>query len=71
MLQILWERGFIDPAIELAKAEGFYTNDGKKDAFRNLIPGMSLRKMMSSLIDFINEETLLQYHGKMIGVIVD
>eukprot|EP00978_Attheya_sp_CCMP212_P015290 scaffold39415_cov52-Attheya_sp.AAC.1 len=27
--------------------------------------------MMSSLIDFINEETLLQYHGKMLGVLVD
>jgi hypothetical protein len=71
MLQILWERGFIDPAIEPAKAESFYTNDGKKDAFGNLIPGTSLRKMMSSLIDFINEETLLQYHGKMLGVLVD
>jgi DNA-binding transcriptional regulator YhcF (GntR family) len=71
MLQILWERGFIDPAIEPTKAEGFYTNDGKKDAFGNLIPGTSLRKMMSSLIDFINEETLLQYHGKTLGVLVD
>jgi len=71
MLQILWERGFIDPAIEPTKAESFYTNDGKKDAFGNLIPGTSLRKMMSSLIDFINEETLLQYHGKMLGVLVD
>ena len=63
--------GFIDPAVELSKAERFYTNDGKKDAFGNLIPGTSLRKMMSSLIDFINEETLLQYHGKTLGVIVD
>jgi hypothetical protein len=60
MLQILWERGFIDHAIEPAKAEGFYSNDGKKDAFGNLIPGTSLRKMMSSLIDLINEDTLLQ-----------
>jgi hypothetical protein len=33
MLQILWERGFIDPIIEPLKAEGFYTNNGKKDAF--------------------------------------
>jgi hypothetical protein len=41
------------------KAEGFYTNNGKKDAFWNLIPGMSLRKMMSSLIDLINEEETL------------
>jgi hypothetical protein len=53
------------------KADGFYTKDGKKDAFGNLIPGTSLRTMMRSLIDFINEETLLQYHGKMLGVLVD
>jgi hypothetical protein len=30
MLQILWERGVIDPAIELAKADSFYMNHGKK-----------------------------------------
>jgi hypothetical protein len=36
MLQILWGRGFIDLAIELAKAEGFYTNNGKNDAFWKL-----------------------------------
>ena len=71
MLQILWERGFIDPAIESTKAEGFYTNDGKRDAFGNIIPGTSLRMMMSELIDFIQEETLLQYHGKTLGVMVD
>jgi hypothetical protein len=71
MLQILWERGFIDPVIEPTRAEAFYTNDGKKDAFGNLIPGTSLRVMMSSLIDFIQEETLLQYHGKTLGVTVD
>jgi hypothetical protein len=68
---ILWERGFIDPVIEPAKAEGFYSNDGKKDAFGNLIPGTSLRKMMSSLIEFINEETLFQSHGETRGVLVD
>jgi hypothetical protein len=27
--------------------------------------------MMSSLMDFIEEETLLQYHGKTLGIIVD
>jgi hypothetical protein len=71
MLQILWEWGFINPAIEPAKAEGFYSNDGKKDAFGNLILGTLLRKMMRCLIDFINEETLLQYHGETLGVLVD
>jgi hypothetical protein len=32
---------------------------------------MSLRMMMSAYIGFIEEETLLQYHGKTLGVIVD
>ena len=36
-----------------------------------MIPETLLRNMMSTLIDFVNEETLLQYHGKMLGVIVD
>jgi hypothetical protein len=71
MLQTLWERGCVDPAIEPMRAESFCTNDGKKDAFGNLIPGTSLKTMMSSLIDFVQEETLLQHHGKALGVIVD
>jgi hypothetical protein len=71
MLQILWERGFIDPAIEPTKVTEYYTNDGKKDAFGNLIPNTLLRMMKNALTDFIEEETLLQFHGKMLGVIVD
>jgi hypothetical protein len=31
MLQILWQRGFIDPA----KKKEYYTVDGKKDGFGN------------------------------------
>jgi hypothetical protein len=46
-------------------------NDEKMDAFGNLIPQTSLRMMMSALIDFIEEETLLQYHGHTLGVIID
>ena len=61
MLQIPWERSFIEQ--EPTKAESFYTNDGKKDTFGNLIPWTSLRMMMSTL--------LLLYHGKTHGVIVD
>jgi hypothetical protein len=33
MLQILWERGFIDPSIEMTQAAEYYTNDGKKNTF--------------------------------------
>ena len=71
MLQILWERGFIDPAVDANKAEKYFTNDGKKDAFGNLIEGTSLRKMVKELFDFVEEETLLQYHARLLGVIVD
>jgi hypothetical protein len=67
MLQMLWERGFFDPS----RAADCCTNDGKKDAFGNLMPGTSLRMMMSSLVDFVEEETLLQFHGKTLGVLVD
>ena len=67
MLQILWERGFIDPA----KKKEDYTVDGKKDAFGNVIEETSLKHFMSLLTDFIAEETLLQYHGRLLGVKVD
>jgi hypothetical protein len=71
MLQILWERGFIDKNMDPKTAEQYYTNDGKKDAFGNLIEGTSLRKMMRELFDFVEEETLLQYHARLLGVVVD
>jgi hypothetical protein len=64
MLQILWERGFIDPA----KKKEDYTLQGKKDAFGKVIPETSLKHLMSLLTDFIEEETLLQYHGRLMGV---
>ncbi len=64
MLQILWERGFVDP---LKKKED-YTLQGKKDAFGKVIPETSLKHLMSLLTDFIEEETLLQYHGRLLGV---
>ena len=67
MLQILWERGFIDPA----KKKEDYTIDGKKDAFGNVDPDTSLKRLMSLLTDFIQEETLLQYHGRLLGVKVE
>jgi hypothetical protein len=62
MLQIQWEQGFINPAK--------YMILGKKDAFGKLIPETSLKYLMSLLTDFIEEETLLQYHGRLLGVMV-
>ena len=67
MLQILWERGFLDPA----KKKEEYTVDGKKDLFGNVVANSSLKYLMGLLTDFIREETLLQYHGRLLGVKVE
>jgi hypothetical protein len=64
MLQILWERGFIDPA----KKKEYDTVNGKKDAFGIFVYKTSLKHLMSLLANFIEEETLLQYHGRLLGV---
>jgi hypothetical protein len=66
MLQILFERGMIDP---LKMTD--YTVDGRNDAFGNLMVETSLRHLMEQLPDFQDEETLLQYHGRKQGVKVD
>jgi hypothetical protein len=68
MLQTLWERGFINPA---KQKEGDHAVDRKKDAFGNVILETSLKHLMSLLIDFIQEETSLQCHGRLLGVKVE
>jgi hypothetical protein len=62
ILQILWERCFVDPS----KKEEDYTLQGKKDAFGKVNPETSLKHLLSLLTDFIEEETLLQYHGRLL-----
>ncbi len=49
VLQILWERGFIDPA----KKKEDHTIDGKKDALGTVDPGTSLKRLMRLLTDFM------------------
>ncbi len=66
MLQILWEWGWID--------EGRlqdYTVNGQKDALGTTINDTSLRYLFGNCEDFINEESMLQYYGRMMGVLVD
>jgi hypothetical protein len=67
MLQVLWERGFVDGS----KSEKYYTIEGRKDEFGNVDPTTSCKMMMEQQIDFIEEETLLQYHGRQLGVTID
>lgn len=65
--QILWERGFIDPN----KTFSDYTKMGTTDRLSNTMKETSLDHLMSLLYDFSHEETLLQYHGRKLRVIID
>jgi len=67
MLQVLWERGFIDGS----KSEKYYPLEGRKDQFGNVDPTTSVKMLMERQMDFVEEETLLQYHGRQLGVIID
>jgi hypothetical protein len=61
LLQVLWERGFIDPV----KA-------GLLDYVVHDKPGCKgLRTMVAELRDFENEETRLQYVGQKLGLMID
>jgi hypothetical protein len=66
MLQILWERGWIDD-----RRLNDYTVNGKKDALGTTINETSLKYLLGNCEDFINEESMLQYYGRMMGVAVD
>jgi hypothetical protein len=65
-LQILYERGFIDKN-NVAK----YTMSGKKGEDGNIIPETSLREMLDLLPDFMEQETILQFYAKQLGVMID
>ena len=66
MLQILYERGFIDSSNLSA-----YTVNGQRDVYGNVMQGTSLRQLLMKQSDFVEEETLLQYHGRLLGIEVD
>jgi hypothetical protein len=68
MLQILWERGFIDPSIE--DPEKHYTLDGK-DGDGAVDESRSLKYLIRHCYDFDHEQTMMQYIGEKLGVIVD
>jgi hypothetical protein len=78
LLQVLWERGWIDTSQCKASKDkdgntiintSPYTLNGK----RNLITGevnelMSLRHLMAKCPDFMEEETALQFLGSQLGI---
>jgi hypothetical protein len=64
--QILFERGWIDPS-NIRQ----YTEKGQKDEMGNLDEDTSINLLIQKQPDFMSELTLLQYHGKKLGVQVD
>ena len=63
MLQILYERGFIDPNIDIRK----YTEKGLKLDDGSLDASMSYKTMTANLPDFIGEQSQLEYIASILG----
>jgi len=66
MLQVLWERGFIDE-----KNLNQYTVTGRKDEMGILQPETSLKFLLGNCLDFEEEESLLQSKGRILGAKID
>ena len=71
MLQVLWERGFINTAQGEKQAYNTYSIKGYKDQFGNRRLNTSLKELISCLCDFEEEETMLQSIARKLGVHVD
>jgi hypothetical protein len=69
LLQVLWERGWIDNSDN--KAYQNYTIMGRKDEFNIIHPEISLKHLMSSCVDFKEEETMLQSMISSLGIDMD
>jgi hypothetical protein len=69
LLQVLWERGWIDNSDN--KAYQNYTIMGKKDEFNPIHPETSLKHLMNSCVDFEEEETMLQSVISSLGIDID
>lgn len=63
-LQVLFERGWIDPNTEPKE----YTMKGKVDEFGNYDTDKSLMNMISQQPDFMHEKTMLQHYCEELGI---
>jgi hypothetical protein len=63
LLQVLWERGFID-----TNKLSSYTLTGRKDELGNVDLCFSLRHLMAMCPDFLNEEGMMEHVGSKLGV---
>jgi hypothetical protein len=66
MLQVLWERGFID-----VTNINQYTVGGRKDEMGVLQTETSLKFLLGNCLDFEEEESLLQSKGRILGAKID
>jgi hypothetical protein len=67
LLQVLWERGFIDPS----KKPSWYTMHGNKDADTGVVDkSSSLSYLMGCCPDFKEEKTALEQLAEQLGVTV-
>ena len=71
MLQIIWERRFINPELNNKEVVRNYSVNGKKGDDGIVIPSTNLKEIISNLPDFKQELTLLQFRAKQLGVRVD
>ncbi len=69
LLQVAWERGFIDLNVENPK--NHYTINGRKNALGILELDSSLKYLLGNCTDFKEEETMLQSMGTKMGILVD
>ena len=63
LLQVLWERGFIDET-SIEK----YKLTGKNDDFGIVDNSTSLRHMMTMCSDFLHEQGMMELIGQKVGV---
>ena len=63
-LQMIYERGWIDPE----KPHLYYTLKGKTDIYGIIDESTSIKCLMKKQTDFLEQETLLQYYSKKLGV---
>ena len=63
LLQVLWERGFID-GTSIEK----YKLTGKNDDFGIVDNSTSLRHMMTMCSDFLHEQGMMEFIGRKVGV---
>ena len=67
MMQILYERGFIDPSYAIKD----YVEKGLKCKNGLLDKTKGYKLLIANLPDFINEKSMLEYYGEKLGVTVD